>query len=210
MPTTRKLPLAVALAATGLAPLFADAHPSQEMKRIKRFVIIYQENHSFDNLYGDWEGVNGRTPANYIPQVNQAGSPYGCLLQNDPSLTSPSPLPVSCTDTENDIASAFTNAEFPIDTYIPATAPTCTGGYDQGDSYNGGCTEDIVHRYYQQIYQLNGGKLNRYVTGSDAVGLTMGYYDTRQLPIYRSCTRTAIPTMRSWTTSSTRPSAARS
>ncbi|QXP83048.1 alkaline phosphatase family protein [Methylococcus sp. Mc7] len=180
-----KLSLAAAFLAAGSAAVPADAHSDNEIRKIKRFVVIYQENHSFDNLYGDWEGVNGRTPASYIPQVNQAGSPYGCLLQNDPSLTSPSPLPVSCTDAENDIASAFTNAEFSIDTYIPATAPTCTGGYDQGDSYNGGCTEDIVHRYYQQIYQLNGGKLNRYVTGSDAVGLTVGYYDTRQLPIYR-------------------------
>ena len=46
----------------------------------------------------------------------------------------------------------------------------------------GGCTRDLVHRYYQEQYQLNGGKQNRYVTGSDAVGLTMGYYDTRSLP----------------------------
>src|SRR5262249_48151678 len=33
-------------------------------------------------------------------------------------------------------------------------------------------------------YQLNGGLQNRYTTGSDAVGLTMGYYDTTSLPIY--------------------------
>jgi phospholipase C len=171
--------LAVACLAAGSGAVPANAHSDNEIQKIKRFIILYQENHSFDNLYGDWEGVNGRTPANYIPQVSQTGSPYTCLLQNDPSLTSPSPLPVSCIDTQNDIASAFTNAEFLIDAYIPATAPTCSGGH------RGGCTDDLVHRYYQQIYQLNGGQLNRYVTGSDAVGLTMGYYDTRQLPIYR-------------------------
>src|SRR5207244_8013263 len=33
-------------------------------------------------------------------------------------------------------------------------------------------------------YQLNNGQQNRYTTGSDAVGLTQGYYDTRALPIY--------------------------
>src|SRR5207245_1885519 len=41
------------------------------------------------------------------------------------------------------------------------------------------------HRYYQEQYQLNGGKQNRYVTGSDAVGLTMGVYNTADLPIYQ-------------------------
>jgi phospholipase C len=49
----------------------------------------------------------------------------------------------------------------------------------------GGCTRDIVHRFYQEQYQLNGGRQNRYVTGSDAVGLTMGTYDTRALPVYQ-------------------------
>jgi phospholipase C len=49
----------------------------------------------------------------------------------------------------------------------------------------GGCTRDLVHRYYQEQYQLDGGRQNRYVTGSDAVGLTMGGYDTKQLPIYK-------------------------
>ena len=49
---------------------------------------------------------------------------------------------------------------------------------------SGGCTRDLVHRFYQEKYQINGGKQNRYVTGSDAVGLTMGTYATKQLPIY--------------------------
>ncbi|MEW6039581.1 MAG: alkaline phosphatase family protein [Pseudomonadota bacterium] len=185
MRVAHKLSLAAALIAAGFGPVPANALSDDEILKIKRFVIIYQENHSFDNLYGGWEGVNGRTPANYIPSVNQAGERYACLLQNDQSLTSPTPLPVTCIDAVNRVESAFTNAEFMIDTYIPPTAPTCPGGISQGDSYNGGCTADLVHRYYQHIYQLNDGALNRYVTGSDAVGLTMGYYDTKQLPIYR-------------------------
>jgi phospholipase C len=42
-----------------------------------------------------------------------------------------------------------------------------------------------VHRFYQEQYQLDGGRQDRYPTGSDAVGLTQGYYDTKSLPIYR-------------------------
>ena len=30
---------------------------------------------------------------------------------------------------------------------------------------------DLVHRFYQEQYRLNGGRQNRYVTGSDTVGL---------------------------------------
>jgi phospholipase C len=49
----------------------------------------------FDNLYGKWEGVNGLpdAPRARTTQVNQAGAPYQCLLQNDVNLTSP-PLSV--------------------------------------------------------------------------------------------------------------------
>ena len=57
-------------------------------------------------------------------------------------------------------------------------------GVPNGSGLPGGCTRDLVHRYYQEQYQLNDGRQNRYVTGSDAVGLTMGTYDTRGLPIY--------------------------
>ncbi|MEZ0059161.1 acid phosphatase [Bradyrhizobium elkanii] len=41
-----------------------------------------------------------------------------------------------------------------------------------------------MHRFYSEQYQLNGGRQNRYMTGSDAAGLVMGYYDTKKLPIY--------------------------
>jgi Phospholipase C len=53
-----------------------------------------------------------------------------------------------------------------------------------GKGLPGGCTEDLVHRFYQEQYQLNAGAQNRYVQGSDAVGLSMGYYNTQLLPIY--------------------------
>jgi phospholipase C len=166
-----------------------------QLSRVRHIVVVYEENHSFDNLYGGWEGVNGRANADaaHTTQLNQAGTPFTCLLQNDVNLTSP-PLPASCTDTTTatSFASAFANHTFTIDSYIPATATTCPApgvfaahGVLNGQGLPGGCTEDLVHRYYQEQYQLNGGQQNRYVTGSDAVGLTMGGYDTTALPIYR-------------------------
>src|SRR5256885_14260651 len=99
-----------------------------KLKDIRHIVVIYQENHSFDNLYGGWEGVNGRANADsaYTIQVGQAGAPYTCLLQNDFSLTSP-PLSSDCVDstTAATFGSHFTNSPFQIDSFIPATTRTC-------------------------------------------------------------------------------------
>ncbi|MEP6648779.1 MAG: alkaline phosphatase family protein [Lapillicoccus sp.] len=162
-------------------------------------VVIYEENHSFDNLYGDWgrvggQVVNGLQNATLAKtrQVAQDGTAYQCLLQNDVNLTSPSPLPTTCTDPAHAVpASHFTNTWWTIDDYIKPEDTTCpapgvfaANGVLNGTGLPGGCTRDIVHRFYQEQYQIDGGKQDHYVTGSDAVGLTMGRYDTKALPIY--------------------------
>jgi phospholipase C len=197
----RKRLAAVAVLALGVtAVVVAGASAGRgddQLSKINHIVVIYEENHSFDNLYGGWEGVNGRANADaaHTTQVDQAGAAYACLRQNDVNLTSP-PLAPTCTDAAHAITSHFTNTWFPIDAYIPATAKTCpppllgfsfTNGILNGNPIGlpGGCTRDIVHKFYQEIYQLDGGRQDRYVTGSDAIGLTMGTYDTQALPIYR-------------------------
>jgi acid phosphatase len=203
----RTLALCAAAALALAAPAVAAAHGSghgrghddhhgKGLRGIQRIVVIYEENHSFDNLYGGWEGVNGlrRADLAHTRQVNQAGTPYSCLKQNDVNLTSP-PLPANCHDDTVTPAfdSAFPNTPFLIDDFIAPTDTTCpplgdfskSNGWLKGTGLPGGCTRDLVHRFYQEQYQLNGGKQNRYTTGSDAVGLTQGVYDTRVLPIYK-------------------------
>jgi acid phosphatase len=170
--------LAFAVLLVAAAP--AAAHGRDPLRKIDHFVVVYQENHSFDNLYGGWEKVDGLDDADaaHTRQVDQAGAPYACLLQVDVNLA-----PLGC--------SAFPNAPFRIEDYIapddttcPPPGPSPQNGVPKGSGLPGGCTRDLVHRFYQEQYQLNGGRQNRYVTGSDAVGLTMGHYDTRKLPIY--------------------------
>jgi acid phosphatase len=170
---------------------------AQKLAHVKHIVVIYEENHSFDNLFGGWEGVNGRSSADqaHTTQVNEAGTPYTCLEQDDVNLTSP-PLSATCTDTTTgtSFSSHFTNAPFTIDDYIKPADTTCPpnpnaafsapNGFLKGTGSAGGCTRDIVHEFYQDQYQENGGAMNRYVTGSDAIGLTMGQYDTKKLPLY--------------------------
>ncbi len=187
----------VALAVTALLAPSAGAsggghHGGKGLYKIRHFVVIYQENHSFDNLYGGWEGVDGIANADppHTTQVDQAGTPYQCLLQIDVNLTSP-PLAATCTNTTPPFMSHFANAPFRIDDYIapedttcPAPGMSAPNGVPKGSGLPGGCTRDLVHRFYQEEYQLNGGRQDRYVTGSDAVGLAMGHYDTRRLPVY--------------------------
>jgi acid phosphatase len=187
-------------AAIGFA-VASHAASAEGLHEFKHIVVIYQENHSFDNLYGLWGDVNGERvnglsharPAQ-TTQVRQDGvTNYLCLLQNDVNLASPL-LPATCADnTGTPFSSAFLNKPFKIDDYIAATDKTCPPGNvfapngvlkNSAGALPGGCTRDIVHRFYSEQFQINQGKQNRYVTGSDAAGLTMGYYDTKKLPIY--------------------------
>ena len=175
----RRLAALAALTALAVWPSPAAAEGSRNGEGIQHIVVIYEENHSFDNLYGGWEGVNGLSSAtaSHTLQVSQGGVQYSCLLQKDVNLAT---------------AGCFPNAAFTIDNFIQPTATTCpkprgtfaAHGVLKGSGLPGGCTADLVHRFYQEQYQLHDGAQNRYVTGSDAVGLTMGVYDTHQLPIY--------------------------
>jgi phospholipase C len=186
-------PSAVAPAGNGHGP---SDRPGALPAGYTNLVVIYEENHSFDNLYGGWgkvggDRVDGATNT-AVTQVGQDGTAYSCLPQDDVNLTSP-PQPNTCQDATHGIAaSAFTNNAFTIDNYIKPSDTTCppegvftSNGVPKGSGEPGGCTRDQVHRFYQEQYQIDGGKQDRYVTGSDAVGLTMGRYDTKALPIYQ-------------------------
>src|SRR2546423_12889042 len=61
---------------------------NDRLQRINHIVVIYEENHSFDNLYGGWEGVNGLANADaaHTTQLKQNGTPYTCLYQDDVNL----------------------------------------------------------------------------------------------------------------------------
>jgi len=203
---TLALSVTAATAATGAttdaAPTSTTAAPSTTAQLpggYKHLVVIYEENHSFDNLYGDWGSVAGQhvdgladATKDTLTQRAQDGTPYGCLMQNDVNLTSP-PLSSTCHDAAHGIPdSHFANGPFKIDDTIKPEDTTCPpegtyapNGVAKGKGEPGGCTRDLVHRFYQEQYQIDGGKQDRYTTGSDAVGLTMGGYATKNLPIYQ-------------------------
>ena len=202
------LPLLAATAAGGLAltgapAASAGAHNDRGPTVVgpyKHLVVIYEENHSFDNLYGSWGRVGGQQvdglrtrAAPSTMQVAQDGTPTAACCRT----TSTSPRRPAADHVHGHRRTACPRATSAtrrsrIDDYIQPTDTTCPppgvfapNGVLKGSGPAGGCTRDLVHRFYQEQYQLDGGRQDRYVTGSDAVGLTMGHYDTKQLPIYR-------------------------
>ena len=185
------------------APAFPTTSSGLRLGNYRHIVVLYEENHSFDNLFGSWEGADGR-PDHPVAQVDASGQPLACLPQDDVNLTSP-PLTPSCSLTlpgGKQVQSAFTNEPFPITRYIPASATTCPrsgtwsgsdSGVLNGQGDPGGCTRDLIHSFYQERYMIDGGRMDRYVTGSTALGLSVGYYQTQDLPLYRYLHSAAAP-----------------
>jgi phospholipase C len=130
------------------------------LQKINHVVVIYQENWSFDSLYPNFPGANGIDQAGAtIPQVDKGGKPYATLPQ--PMNTSFNP--------------AVPDPRFPAD--LPV-APFDTAKYVGPNQLTG----DAVHRYYHEQYQIDGGKMDKFVAWSDAAGLVMSYYDATNMP----------------------------
>jgi phospholipase C len=147
MPNPRLLFSAVALACG-----WASA---AKLSDVKHFVVIYQENWSFDGLLGRFPGADGLDSASDISktQLDSNGVPYAHLPFND-------------------AAHFGSNLDLPDGPWDLTT-------YLNADSL----TRDLWHRFYQEQYQIDGGKNDRFVAGSDAKGLAMSYVDATSLPL---------------------------
>ena len=53
-------------------------------------------------------------------------------------------------------------------------------------------TGDLVHRFYQEQSQIDGGKLDKFVSWSDNPGLTLSYFDATALPEGRFAQRYTV------------------
>src|SRR6201993_3184858 len=152
------LGVATVLGALALASAANAAQPVASkpgFEKIKHIVVIYLENRSFDNLYGLFQGADGLD--NWLkapPQVDKDSKPYATLP------------PVMDTNKKPAV----------VDSRFPADLPNKTfriEAYSPLDQYTG----DMVHRFYQEQAQIDGGKMDKFVAISDGGGLVMSYYD---------------------------------
>ncbi|NMM26773.1 MAG: acid phosphatase [Glaciimonas sp.] len=133
------------------------------LDRISNIVVIYAENHAFDNIFGKFPGANGLDNAiqnNVYKQIDLDGSVLPVLPPTWGGISVAGVTPVVAqADTAN-----LPNAPFSID----------------GPKFNlplNAKTRDLDHSFFFNQMQINGGKNDRFAVASDAGGLVMGNYD---------------------------------
>jgi len=150
------------------------------LNNIQTVVVIYAENRGFDNLYGLFPGANGIPGVNptavgsVVPQKDFDGSTlaslpptWGGFTASGQAVTLPEANTVG-----------WANKPFRIDD--PA------GVNGTGTVVNQSViTRDLVHRFYNNQMQINGGANDKFAAFSDAGGLTMGYYDGSSMGMWQ-------------------------
>jgi len=153
--------LAVALWLSSTGPALAQGG-ADGLNRIEHIVVLYMENRSFDHAYGNFPGANGLANAGEAAiQVDADGKPYADL---------PEPL-----DLRKKPYARYTK----LPPSLP-NKPFKLNDYYRLDEVMG----SLIHAFYQQQEQINGGRMNKFAASSDALGYAMAYWDTSSLKLY--------------------------
>jgi len=151
------LAVVIAAAYLGAAELAATGAQNQSggIDKINHVIIIYQENWSYDSLYGTLAGTNNLASAGSIVQLDKNGAPLTSapqpLVGGSPDPRFPASMPVAAYDLAQYVKSDQT-------------------------------TGDLVHRFYHEQLQIDGGKMDKFITWSDNGGLVLSYYDASAMP----------------------------
>lgn len=132
-----------------------------KLDAISNIIVIFQENWSFDGLFPFYPEANNITKAgDAVRQVDKNGRAYTVL---------PQPFNTSARPPGPDL-------RFPANLPVqPFDAPKYVPPEDR--------TGDLIHRFYQNQYQINGGKMDKFIAWSDAGGLVMSYYNAQDMPV---------------------------
>ncbi len=154
--------LAAALTTLTIAGCSGAQPAAPPTAKVNHVVVIFEENWSFDGLFGKYPGANGIANAGAVQQLDKKGNP----------------IPVMAAAVDNRVAPAVPDAR------IPAGLPT--GPFDLGKYVPPTDTAgNAVHRFYQEQAQIDGGKMDRFLAYTDAGAITMSYYDATALPTGR-------------------------
>ena len=150
---SKVLALAIGLISAGCAT--RATAPAADISQIDHIVVIYAENHSFDNMYGMFPGANGVANAQPIQTVQRDhdGTPLARL-----------PAVYNAGKVDPRYPAGLPNGPFRID------APPVNARIDQ-------VVPSPIHNYYQNMEQINGGRNDRFVALTNVGAWTMGYYD---------------------------------
>ncbi len=148
----------------------ADLRIDDALRRqVRHIVVIYAENRSFANLYGDFPGVrhplsevrpedarqldrDGKTPLPVLPKI------WGGLVPRAQEVD----------------GKRYAIAEHDVDK-LP-NAPFRIADAQGKPLPNGVITRDLWHRFYQNQMQIAGGRNDQFAAWADSGGLVMGHY----------------------------------
>jgi phospholipase C len=154
------LSVMAALAACSSTSPLQDGDAS--LRRIDNVVVIYAENHSFDNIYGLFPKANGlahATPEQKL-QLDHDGQPLQALVVFGVDGKPDASFPV------------MLNAPFRIDAPPVSRAPTQI-------------VPSPTHLFYNNQEQINAGQNNRFAAMSAVGGWVMGHYDGSQFRLWQ-------------------------
>lgn len=188
---TRSLSCFLPLATISLACLSAcggDDAPAptldqQLQSKVQNIVVIYAENRSFDNLFGNFPGAhglsevvdaNGNATTAYVQQKDRDGNTVLATLPQTWGGVTAAGVSPAVTQAQS---AGLPNKPFSIE-----TAYTGTAGVTLSLGTN---TRDLYHRFYENQMQIDGGKNDMFAAWADAGGLTMGHFDYSGSAIYK-------------------------
>lgn len=144
-------------------PFPLHAEEPKDLQKIGHLIVIYQENWPFDALYGKFPGAEGYDSSDFhCEQVDRENNALVTLFQ-----------PILDVDKKTGIP--ILDDRFPKD--MPVKPFDLLKYIKTNDK-----TGDLVHRFYQEQEQIDGGKMDKFVAVSDNGGLVLSYYDASQLP----------------------------
>lgn len=173
-------------AAAGLSlavPVLAEAKPAKPVKpappgpgsfdaklraHVKNVVVIYLENRSFNNLFADFPGL--ASPLSALPPASVLQKDRdGSVLPTLPKVWGgmvPGRQNIGGKDylVKEDDIQGLPNAPWKLTDADGKPLP------------EGLVTRDLVHQFYHNQMQINGGRNDGFAAWSDAGGMVMGYY----------------------------------
>jgi acid phosphatase len=176
-PSLAPAAFAVLLASCATDKPVDDAAVTVALKaKVQTIVFVYAENRSFDNMFGTFPGANGipgvisTAIGTYVPQRDRdaASSSLSTLPQTWGGVTGAGQSP-AVTQAQS---AGLPNKPFQVETAfgVPLSAATIT--------------RDMVHRFFENQMQIDGGANDNFAAYADAGGLVMGYFDGSSMALW--------------------------
>ena len=157
----RKALLRAAVAAAWIGAGAAQAQAPQGVDKLSHILVLYMENRSFDTLFGEFPGANGLANAGEAAvQRDREGKPYAVL----PATKGPFDIPQNPPEVR-----AIPSLE-----NLP-NKPFRTVGVRPGVTIETH-TRDLIHAFYTNRSQINGGRNDWFALFSNATALAMSTY----------------------------------